>query len=185
MLGGLLAESVLFFCMRRKKNSGVGKGQKAGAREERDSGDCSCFLSLSLCHRQQQHARIPWEAQDSLDKGTGMQLWSAMAPPTPWSPSQGAVRKEPNIPGAPAAAPVSLAGRGRAMFPRAALPPRDQLDLGWGQVSRARSRADCREVAPGHWTRDEGAWRGASFLAFYQVSRPRCVEPDHRGANRI
>lgn len=92
----------------------MGKGQRAGAREERDRGDCSCFLSLSLRPRQQQHAWTPWETQDSLGKGTGMQAWSAVAPPTPWSPSQDAVRKEPNIPGAPAALPVSLAGRGRS-----------------------------------------------------------------------
>lgn len=96
-------------------------------------------------------------APGSPGQGTGTQAGSAVAPPTPWSPSQGAVRKEPNIPGAPAASPVGLAGRGRAVSPRAALPPRGQLDLDWGQVSRARSRAHCREGAPGHRGRGTSA----------------------------
>lgn len=61
----------LFFCMRRKKNSGVGKGLRAGDREERDSGDSGCFLSLPLRHREQQHARMPWEPQDRRARAPG------------------------------------------------------------------------------------------------------------------
>lgn len=143
----------LFFCMRRKKNSGVGKGLRAGDREERDSGDSEASLCATGSNSMPGRPGSPRIAGPGHRDAGGV----CGGPAHSLSPSQGAVRKEPNIPGAPAASPVGLAGRGRAVSPRAALPPRGQLDLDWGQVSRARSRAHCREGAPGHRGRGTSA----------------------------
>lgn len=127
MLGGLLAEFI--FLHEKKKKLWRGEGAE-GWRQGRKR-QWSLWLLPKPCSAPQAATACPdaLGAPGSPGQGTGTQAGSAVAPPTPWSPSQGAVRKEPNIPGAPAASPVGLAGRGRAVSPRAALPPRANLTL--------------------------------------------------------
>lgn len=100
MLGGLLAEFI--FLHEKKKKLWRGEGAE-GWRQGRKR--------LWLLPKPRSAPQAATACPDALGapgspgQGTGTQAGSAVAPPTPWSPSQGAVRKEPNIPGAPAASP--------------------------------------------------------------------------------